>query len=411
MALRFISYTRVGMQRAGLLVACCAAAEDRRPTDVDRVGAGIARLVQREVSVPARLRSATETYLSSLRLWKRYSHLRGRTLDESDVLEVQDLWLSDPKLPSATGAITPENATEMPQLAASLRLLREGNFTRTDRGRALILATGADRVNALRGADPEPNPLALAAGAQLLVLAALIEADGDFLQSVWRTTPALDSISFSRADFASGLAAACADLRARGRRRARTGPDQQLLVRLAEWEEAVSQERKSGSEWGGGRPPDQMATVRLEPFVDLGMISRMDRYAYRYRLSESQREFWRQIADADDAMSIVRRGLVSGWLAATGQHADPASEVEVWSAIRESYLDLRSSLGFASFAEVVIVAVGRLLEGEPPVWFELQDGIDLLTERRRQSPKEVRLGIDRGGELTYMKLTEPARSA
>jgi hypothetical protein len=56
------------------------------------------------------------------------------------------------------------------------------------------------------------------------------------------------------------------------------------------------------------------------------------------------------------------------------------------------------------------VAVGRLLDDESPRWFELQDGIDVLTERRRQSPKQVRLGINRGGELTYMKLTEPARS-
>jgi hypothetical protein len=61
--------------------------------------------------------------------------------------------------------------------------------------------------------------------------------------------------------------------------------------------------------------------------------------------------------------------------------------------------------------EVVIVAVGRLLEAEPSRWFEVQDGIDLLNERRRLAPKEVRLGLNRGGELTYMKLTEPARSA
>jgi hypothetical protein len=299
----------------------------------------------------------------------------------------------------------------MPQLAASLRFLRDGSFTRTDRGRALLLALGEARLEALRSGAPEPNPLALSAGAQLLILAALIEADGDFLQSLWRTTPVLGQASFTRPEFTTGLVDACADLSARGRRRARTGADQQLLRRLADWEEAVGQERKSGSDWGGGRPPDQMATVRLEPFVDLGMIGRIDRYTYRYNLNEAQLSFWRALAAADDSAAIVRLELVSPWIKATGREATRATEEEIWAAIRSSYAQLRSSLGFASFAEVVLVAIGRLLEDESARWFELQDGIDVLSERRKQAPKEVRLGLNRGGELTYMKLAESVRSA
>lgn len=410
MPLRFVAYTRVGMQRAGLLVASCVAAEDRRPADVERIAAQISRYVQRTVTVPPKLRGATQTYLNSLRLWKRYGPLRGRPLSDSDLIEVQDLWLSDPGVPSATGALTPENATEMPQLAISLRLLRDGTLTRTDRGRALVLSSGEGKVAALRDGEPEPNPFVLTIGAQLLILSALIEADGDFLQSLWRTSRALNGSVFTRPDFTQDLAAACADLRVRGRARARTGADQQLLRRLAEWEEAVRQERKSGSDWGGGRPPDQMATLRLEPFVDVGMIDRVDRYAYRYRLNEGQVRFWRLVAEGEDPGSIIRRGLVAGWMAATGHEAAPATEQEIWSAIRYAYGDLRSSLGFASFAEVVLVAVGRLLAEEIPRWFELQDGIDVLNERRRLSPREVRLGLNRGGELTYMKLTEPART-
>jgi hypothetical protein len=298
----------------------------------------------------------------------------------------------------------------MPQLAASLRLLRDGNFTRTDRGRALLIASGTSSVDALKAADPTTNPFRLTAGAKLLVLAALVEADGDFLQSLWRTSPPVVDGEFTRPDFTPRLAPACADLRMRSRARARTGADQQLLRRLAEWEEAVSHERRSGPEWGGGRPPDQMATVRLEPFVDVGMISRTDRYAYRYRLTEAQAAFWQSIADAEDLTAVVRGELVGRWLAANGRNAERATSDEIWAAIRDSYSALRSSLGFASFIEVVLVAVGRLLETDHPRWFEIQDGINALAERRRQAPKEVRLGINRGGELTYMKLTEPARS-
>jgi hypothetical protein len=137
----------------------------------------------------------------------------------------------------------------------------------------------------------------------------------------------------------------------------------------------------------------------------------MDRFAYRYCLNEGQRSFWRQLAGADDSAVLIRRNMVASWLSATSRTANRADESETWDAIRDAYQELRSSLGFASFAEVVLVAIGRLLGEKPARWFELQDGIDLLTERRRQSPKEVRLGINRAGELTYMKLSETARTA
>lgn len=411
MALRFVSYARVGMQRAGFLVAVCEAADDRQPVGVDQVASKTATLAQRTVAVPPADRGNAQGYLSSLRLWNRYAHLQGRALTDDDVMEAQDLWLADPTLRSATGALTDENAAEMPQLAASLRLLRDGNFTRTDRGRALLVAAGHDKVEAIRQSKLTPNPLLLPDGAQLIILAALIEADGDFLQSVWRTSPAMDGEPFKRAEFASALAAACADLRERGRGRARSGADHALLARVARWEEAIGQERKSGSEWGGGRPPDQMATPRLEPMVDLGMIDRLDRYAYRYRLNEGQRDFWRQLSEATDPFDFVRSGLVAGWLAASGRNAVRAGQTEMWEAIRSAYESLRSPLGFASFAEVILLAVGQLLEAFPPRYLELQDGIDLLKERRRESPKNVRLGINRAGELTYMKLSGAARAA
>lgn len=410
MSLRFIANTRVGMQRAGLLLAACEAAEDRRAGNLDRVGASAAALVTRKVPLPAERVDAATAYLGSLRLWKRYGRRDSADLREGDDMQIQDLWLADPALPSATGALTPENATEVPQLAVTLRLLRDKNVTRTDRARALLLATGAARRSALRDAAVAPNPFLMTAGGQLLVLAALLEADGDFLQSVWRTTPALRADEFTRAEFASSLAAACADLRTRGRRLVRTGADHRLLTRLKEWEEVVSQERKSGPEWGGGRPPDQMATVRLEPFVDIGIITRKDRYAYAYELTTPQRSFLTELAEAEDLEGFARSRLVSAWLEASGTSAGRATSEDAWKAIREVYGELRSPLGFAAFTEVILVAVGRLIESETPRWFEVQDGVDLLTERRRRSPKDVRIGINRSGDLTYMKLSETARA-
>ena len=127
MGLQWVAYARVGMQRVGLLVAACLAAEDRQPASIERVAAKASSWLRRTIPVPSAVRSDVEDYIQSLRLWNRYGHLRGRVLTDEDEIEAQDLWLADPQVRSATGALTPENATEMPQLAASLRLLRKTN--------------------------------------------------------------------------------------------------------------------------------------------------------------------------------------------------------------------------------------------------------------------------------------------
>src|SRR5205807_227487 len=132
---------------------------------------------------------------------------------------------------------------------------------------------------------------------------------------------------------------ACEDLRTRARTRARTGADHRLLLRLAEWEEAVSKPRGSGSEWGGGRPPDQMATVRLEPFVDCGILDR-GRFLYQYSLRPGQQRFLRALSEADEVREFAPRQLISGWLEATETAAERADVDTVWRAVRASYDEL-----------------------------------------------------------------------
>ena len=109
-----------------------------------------------------------------------------------------------------------------------------------------------------------------------------------------------------------------------------------------------------------------MATLRLEPMIDLGMIDRLDRYAYRYRLSAAQRSFWRLLSETPDLPQFSRSGLVAGWMVANGHVARKAEADEMWDGIRGAYEALRSSLGFASFAEVILLAIGRMLDASPP---------------------------------------------
>jgi hypothetical protein len=392
------------MQRAGMLAATCAAST-RRASDLERVTRELADIVSHKVALGEDL-ERFQAYRGSLRLWKRYGHLPER-VEPGARVELQDLWLADPALPSVTGALTKEVMSDIPQLAVSLRLLRGGNMSQTDRARALLNAYGNDATAALAGRERAPSPLVLPAAAQLILAHAMLEADGDFLRAAWQTTDVLGRSEFTRADFATGLQGACDRMVAEARRKAVTGADRQLLKRLREWSDEIAKGRGSGPSWGGGRPPDHLATLRLEPYVDLGLIEKLDRAKYRYRVNEGQQPFFRALAETEDVMGFARTRLVTHLLHASGRgERRLASADEIWDRIRSTYQTMRSRLGFAPFVEVALLSAGSLVDDDPTSYFEIQDSLDVILNRRLKAPKEVRLTISRKGELTYLKILE-----
>src|SRR5262249_12566079 len=137
--------------------------------------------VTRLVPVPKDKRDTFENYVRQQQLHRRYREGQATA-------EIQDILLSDPALPSHTGAITGELDrkgyrhavyVEIPTWAARLRLVRQQNYTLTDRGRVLLLAGKAppERSSAIH----DRNPLHLSAPEQYVSLFCLLDIDGDLL--------------------------------------------------------------------------------------------------------------------------------------------------------------------------------------------------------------------------------------
>lgn len=406
MPLRWISFSRVSMQRPGALVAVAAGASER-PTDLAGITRAYAPLLQRSIAVPPDRANDVVTYLRELRLWKRYGRLReADALPVNASVQLQDLWLADPRVPSATGAITDDVVDEPPQLAATLRLIREKNFTLTDRGKALLATALPPRRDAPDQEVVSSNLFLLNPGARAVFLYALLDADADFLGSAYRCAAPTDETEFTRASFADQLNDACRDLKSRWVRRVRTGTERKLLMRLDELAAEIDKPRESGKRWGGGRPPDQTATVRLEPYVDLGLITKLSRSAYHYRISGTQREFFDAVVSADDADGFLDRALFGTYLKGVGITPSVPSDDVIWERIVEAYRTLRSPLGFAAFREVAVLAIARLLDEGAGSFFEVADAVRLLRAKRAEDPRALRFGVARGGALTYMKLVE-----
>ncbi len=413
MPIRWISFTRVSMQRLGIPLAVTAVSSDSRPTSIDGIARASAEVLQRRVQVPEARQQEVLEYIQRLNLWKRrYPHLRTTSPVPSLMVELQDLWLADSALPSATGAITNEVIHEPPHLAASLRLVRPKNFTRTDRGRALIVLAEA-QARALRSGAVDPNPFALSRGASALSLYALLEADFDFVRAAYEAVLQEHDSHFSRPAFGDCLPEACRALRARWVRQVRSGEERQQLDRLAKLADIIEGTSPERSEtWGGGRPRDQAGTLRLEPYVDLGLLTRASRYAYAYQLSPRQhRGFFTPMIESESAERFLDERLFGAYLEALGLEETHRLEgLEAWDHIAGAYRDLRSELGYASSKEVLLLAIGRLFDEGKGRYFEIADGIEAIRARHRSQPRSIRFGATRGGGLTYMKIVEGGRA-
>lgn len=409
--MRWVSFSRVSMQRVGVLLAIAAAASESRATTLEGISRSYADLLRKLVPVSCEREELVLRYIAEQRLWKRYPELhdgtRARMRDRMSRVEFQDICLADPDVPSPTGAITNEVIDEPPQLAASLQLVREKNYTLTDRGRALARAAGP-AITALQQGELDLNPFVLAPGSRGLLLYALLDADADFMRAIYRIVLRELGSEFTRPTFGEWLPEACLALRSEWIPNARTAALQNKLARLEKLAALIARPVTEQRTWGGGRPRDQTGTLRIEPYVDLGLIARPSRSKYNYRLSDGQHGFFENLVAADDADSFLDEALFRSFVQAQegGREPERLSGDDVWTRIRDAYAEMKSGLGYESFREVVLLAIARLLDEDQGMYFEVGDGIRAIRARQKEDPKAVRFGVARGGALTYMKVID-----
>jgi hypothetical protein len=184
----------------------------------------------------------------------------------------------------------------------------------------------------------------------------------------------------------------------------------QKLRKLADSIKETDRTKKAAKTWGGGRTPDQAATVRLEPYVDVGLINKANRFEYEYSVTDRQALFFMALDGSDTIDSFIQTDLVQTYLSALDVGAPQRMGAdEIWPRIVGAYRDMHTALGYAAFKELVLLAIGRLLNEGGGRYFEIEDGIDAIKQRQREAPRTVQLTAARGGELRYVRIAEPRR--
>ncbi|MGA9347183.1 MAG: hypothetical protein WBW48_00060 [Anaerolineae bacterium] len=404
---RVLDSAKRPMQRLGYLkhlLNRCAALET---SNIETLGHDLTETVTRSLRVAltpeladyVRRRLTDGTYRmlrNQVAAWERGE------MSNQVFMEIQDLYLSDPRLPSRTGKLVSEDWRKYPYLGVHLGLIRAGTWSPFDRGMALLRLTPRAEMEAFREHKSDVNPLFLSLRQRMLLLYCLLENDGDVLKQLYGQLGERDI--FSDRDAGDLLPEVFRTISQRFWNRGLPAAERDRLDRLLKIAESIEQWR--GRPYSGGGAREEAIKVRVEPFTDLGFLLKDDPYRYEYRLSPQGRAFFAALASTTDIGAFLDTVFFQTWAAAFGPaDACPATDDEMRTALVRAWNDIKSPLGYAPIVDTALLGSIYALT-EHGVYFDIATARQFLRDWQKESPTSVRFSVDRMGNMAHVRLLD-----
>jgi len=400
------------MQRLGFLKPLVALASSRESWDFESLGRELIRTVSQRTK--ATISSGTQTYIRRRLTDRTYNDLKKRLAaknspTETVLLEVQDTYLASSALPSQTGKLVEGDWRKYPLLATQLGLVRRGTFSALVRGMAFLELCSAPETRAFERLQPECNPFVMQPPQTLLLLYSFIENDGDVVKPLYGHLQHLGDV-FSDRDAGDHLPEIYRGIERAESKRNLPIEEREELEKLLRMAQSIADWRCR--KYTGSGAITEAVTVRLEPYVDMGLLDKPDPFRYEYGLTEQGRAFAEGLAQVDDLDCF----LVSGFFGAIARffHSRPQHRRHVPRLVRALYRtcqDLKSGLGYVPIKELALLAVARSLPGSG-FYFEIKDAFEALRKFQKEHPDCLRFTVNRMGELAHVKfLKEPSTSS
>lgn len=315
-------------------------------------------------------------------------------------LELQDIYLSSPELPSQTGKLVYDDWKRFPRFLSSLGLMRRGTYSLFVRGQLLLKLVPQGELAAFKEYIPEHNPFKLDLKQKLLFLRQFMEYDGDVLHPLFSQLRGLGD-SFTDRDAGDLLPLIFRELGRKARPRARSGNDIEWLQQLLDT--ASSIEKWKGKPYSGKGAREESITVRVEPLVDIGLLDKEDPFSYRYRISAAGKVLVDSLLTSNDINDFLTKRFFQVCSSCFDITAEPAKDRHlILEGLYDSYNSLKSALGYAPITDVALLAgITSLIE--KGIYFEVDDAVNILKQRQKEHPETLRFNIDRTGKLTYVK--------
>jgi hypothetical protein len=396
------------MQRLGFLKTLCHVVAGTDTSNLESLGKRLIDRVTRRVRVSPPFEDQLQSYVKQRLTDGTYHELRKAVLQTGDApvsMEIQDLYLADTSLPSRTGKLVEANRRRYPYLGTSIGLIKKGTYSALTRSFVLLALTPDEEIEAFKDFDPDHNPLLLSDPQAIVLLYSLIDNDAEVLFPLFEKLLGGSGAPFDERT-AGGLLPDILDKIIKARRGQSLTPEERdrlaLLTRtaanIAKWKNKA---------YTGGSALQEAITVRLEPYCDLGLLTKPNPDRYEWQTTDGLRTLWENWGSLAETDRFLDERFFAAFAAARGIAAEEATDEEATSALAAAGEALKSSLGYSPITDVGLLAGAKLLTEEHRV-LELHRTLTLLKSLQKQDPEFVRFTVDRMGALAFVKFLKPA---
>lgn len=322
-------------------------------------------------------------------------------------LELQDVYIANPEMPSYVGALTKANFKEIVDWALWLKILRSETFSLTPLGRLLKCGLKDDLF---MNQNIDENPFVIDDLLKIIYFYLLINCDGDVL---FRFYNKIDKIStFNRSEAGEILFSVLKEIHNDFKNVAIFSNEVQKLQTLKGIIHSL-QDQILGKKitYGGCGIKENRVSTRLEPFVDLSILSKnnQDKFYYRYKINEYTKRF-SKICDNIGTNEGVEDFLNGRFFESMNYIYELNGErikdyEEILNFIIVGYISMKNPLGLAPIEETAVLSSTSALVNKKK-YFEVEQIMKDLKEIVKIYPRQIRINVDKSGKIRYLKIDD-----
>jgi len=407
-AFRVLDSAKRPMQRLGYLKYLLNRCVILETSNLETLGHELIGAVTRAIRVPltperaeyVQRRLLDDTYRalkSQVTAWRKNSQ------PETMVpMEVQDVYLSDPTMPSRTGKLVAEDWRKYPILGVHIGLIRWGTWSPLVRGVALLKLTSSEELDAFQGYRPAANPFVISHQQGTLLVYCLLENDGDVLKRLIPRLKACQGQAFNDRQAGDLLPDIFREIALYLRNRILPIAERNRLELLLKIAENIARQKNQSYSGGGAR--EEAIKVRLEPLVDIGLLTKDDPYKYEYRLTSAACDFFASLGENGDIGQFLDTGFFTAWARTfRPSPVSPATTPDLLWALNRAWQELKSPIGYAPIVDTALLG-GIYALTERNAVFEVATVRQFLKDWQKENPNLLRFGVDRTGAMAHVRI-------